>query len=85
MDEDVFNDTFVKITYKYNPQMDFMDQFRFLFQQLKGAYYRSNKANHFQQLMEDRLCVPEYIPDKAPDVDTSVVNRLKAFINSPMV
>lgn len=84
MDEDVFNDSYIKLTYQYNPDKDFVDQFRWIFQQLKGAYYRDDMCNHFYQITEDRLSIPDIIPDKAPDVDTSVVDKLKALY-SPIV
>lgn len=75
-DEDVFNDTYLKITYKYNPDKDFIEQFKWLFQQLKGAYYRDDRANRFYQLNEECLAIPDYIPEKV-DNDVSIVNRLK--------
>ena len=83
-DEDIFNDTYLKITYKHNPDMDFVEQFKQLFNQLKGAYFRDDKANHFYQVDEDRLNIPDFIPDGKPIVDTSIVDRLKALY-SPMV
>ena len=78
-DMDVFQDTYLKLTYKYNPDKDFMEQFRWIFNQLKGAYYRDDKANHFYQIAEDRLAIPDIIPDSKPIVDTSIVDRLKAY------
>lgn len=30
-DKDVFNDTYLKLTYKYNPNKDFKEQFRWVF------------------------------------------------------
>ena len=80
-DEDVFNDTYLKITYKYNPDKDFVEQYKWLFRQLKGAYYRDDRCNHFYQIDEDRLNIPDFIPDGKPVVDTSIVDKLKAFIN----
>ena len=82
-DEDVFNDTYLKITYKYNPDKDFMEQFRWLFQQFKGAYYRDDRANHFYQLNEECLAIPDYIPDGKP-TDTSLVDKL-IKLYSPIV
>ena len=58
-DQDVFNDAYLKLTYKYVPEQDFVEQFRHIFKQLKGAYYRDDSANHYYQLNEDRLNVPE--------------------------
>ena len=79
-DEDVFNDTYLKITYRYNPDKDFVEQFKWLFNQLKGAYYRDDRANHFYQIREDLISIPDYIPDTEQEEDLSIVNRLKAQI-----
>lgn len=79
-DEDVFNDTYLKITYKYNPDKDFVEQFKWLFNQLKGAYYRDDRANHFYQIREDLISIPDYLPDTEQEEDLSIVNRLKAQI-----
>lgn len=79
-DEDIFNDTYLKITYKYNPDKDFVEQFKWLFNQLKGAYYRDDRANHFYQIREDLISIPDYLPDTEQEEDLSIVNRLKAQI-----
>ena len=84
-DEDIFNDAYLKITYKYNPDKDFVEQFKWLFNQLKGAYYRDDRCNHFYQIDEDRLNIPDFIPDSKPVVDTSIVDRLMTLIHSPIV
>ena len=80
-DEDIFNDTYLKITYKYNPDKDFIEQFKWLFQQLKGAYYRDDRANRFYQLNEECLAIPDYIPEKV-DNDVSIIDRLKYAVLS---
>ena len=79
-DEDIFNDTYLKITYKYNPDKDFVEQFKWLFNQLKGAYYRDDRANHFYQIREDLISIPDYLPDTEQEEDLSIVDRLKAQI-----
>ena len=79
-DEDVFNDTFLKITYKYNPEKDFVEQFKWLFNQLKGAYYRDDRANNFYQLKDECLTIPDFIPQKEMPVDTEIVNKFKVLI-----
>lgn len=78
-DEDVFNDTYLKITYKYNPEKDFVEQFKWLFNQLKGAYYRDDRANHFYQLKDECLAIPDFTPNKVDD-DVSIVDRLRYAI-----
>ena len=53
-DEDTFNDTFLKLTYNYNPDKDFIEQFKYYFNLLKGAYYRDDKvANYYLYLVDD--------------------------------
>ena len=79
-DEDIFNDTYLKMTYKYNPDKDFVEQFKWLFNQLKGAYYRDDRANHFYQIREDLISIPHNLPDTEQEEDLSIVNRLKAQI-----
>lgn len=80
-DWDVFNDTFIKMTYKYKLDGDFVSQFRILFKQLKGAYYRDDKANHFYTLEEDRISIPDFIKDEenVPDKDVDLITKLKAI------
>lgn len=43
-DEDIFNDTYLKLTYNYQPEIDFVKQFIYYFNLLKGAYYRDDKV-----------------------------------------
>lgn len=81
-DEDVFNDTYLKITYKYNPDKDFVEQFKWLFNQLKGAYYRDDKANHFYQLKEEMLALPDFIPDKTQAVEGDFISRLQGYLKT---
>ena len=80
-DWDIFNDTYLKLTYKYNPNKDFKVQFKWLFNQLKGAYYRDDKANHFYTLEEDRISIPDFIKDEenVPDKDMDLITKLKAI------
>lgn len=42
--EDIFQDTFLKLTYNYNPDREFIEQFEYYFNMLKGWYYRSSKV-----------------------------------------
>ena len=80
-DWDIFNDTYLKLTYKYNPNKDFKEQFKWLFNQLKGAYYRDDKCNHFYTLEEDRISIPDFIKDEEniPDKDVDLITKLKAI------
>lgn len=59
-DEDTFNDTYLKLTYLYDSSKDFIEQFKYYFNLLKGAYLRDDKvANYYMQLGE--------VYDKAED------------------
>lgn len=52
-DEGIFNDTYLKLTYNYNPAKDFIEQYIYYFKLLKGAYYRDDKvANYYMELVE---------------------------------
>lgn len=66
-DEGIFNDTYLKLTYNYNPAKDFIEQYIYYFKLLKGAYYRDDKvANYYMELVElyDKV-------DTADNPDTS--------------
>ena len=43
-DEATFNDAYLMLTRKYNPEQDFIDQFIKAFNQLKGEYQRDDKC-----------------------------------------
>ena len=48
-DESTFNDTYLKLTRKYNPEQDFIDQFIKAFNQLKGEYQRDDKCYNYAE------------------------------------
>ena len=52
-DQGTFNDTYLKLTYKYNPEKDFIEQFKYYFKLLKGAYFRDNKVTNYQLVLVD--------------------------------
>lgn len=54
-DEPIFNDTFLKLTYNYNPEELFSNQFCYYFNLLKGAYRRDSKTSYFFPLDEERI------------------------------
>ena len=78
-DQDIFNDAYIKLTYKYVPEQDFVEQFRHIFKQLKGAYYRDDSANHYYQLNEDRLNVPEPEEEVKVRRNVDIINKLQQY------
>lgn len=58
--EDIFQDTFLKLTYNYNPDREFIEQFIYYFNMLKGWYYRSSKVikYHIREL-DDNLDIED--------------------------
>ena len=78
---DVLHDTYLKLTYKYNPDKDFREQFKWLFHQLKGSYYRDDKSSHYYHLDEDRIAIPDFIKDEeaVPNKDVDLITKLKAI------
>lgn len=78
-DQDIFNDAYLKLTYKYVPEQDFVKQFRLIFKQLKGAYYRDDSANHYYQLNEDRLNVPEPEEEVKVRRNVDIITKLQQY------
>lgn len=78
-DQDVFNDAYLKLTYKYVPEQDFVEQFRHIFKQLKGAYYRDDSANHYYQLNENRLNVPEPEEEVKVRRNVDIITKLQQY------
>ena len=83
-DEDTFNDTYLKLTYNYNSEKDFIEQFKYYFNLLKGAYYRDDKvANYYLDIVDDYTGIDkeeiEYYED-TPVKKTSI-NDLKNKIH----
>lgn len=69
-DEAVFNDTYLKLTYNFNPAKDFIEQYIYYFKLLKGAYYRDDKvANYYVELVEvyDKVDTADTISDSDED------------------
>ena len=80
-DKDIFNDTYLKLTYKYNPDKDFKEQFKWFFNQLKGAYYRDSRANIHYRINEEVLCIPDFIKDEEAiaSKDDDLITKLRAI------
>lgn len=78
-DEGIFNDTYLKLTYNYNPSKDFIEQYIYYFKLLKGAYYRDDKvANYYVELVEvyDKVDTADY-SDTSFSIDTPKPNKDK--------
>ena len=72
-DQDIFNDTYLKLTYNYNPEIDFKQQFTYYFNLLKGAYNRDDKVADYQLSFN----LPDDTPDITPDDNKPVDTPLK--------
>ena len=80
-DEDVFNDTYLKLTYNYKPDTDFIEQYCYYFNLLKGAYYRDNKVyNYLVVPIEDRDFPDTEYEEQTPIANADYIETLKAEI-----
>ena len=82
-DEDIFNDTYLKLTYNYEPDKDFREQFIYYFKLLKGAYYRDDKVSGYYLSLDtaaDIADTPEY--DEYKQIDKPSLTNLKASVQS---
>lgn len=83
-DEDIFNDTYLKLTYNYQPDKDFIEQYIYYFNLLKGAYYRDDKVAGYYLTLDaaaDIADAPEY-EDEPVKVDKPSLTNLKASVQS---
>ena len=62
-DEDVFNDAYLKLTYKYNPNEDFIDQYCYFFNLLKGAYYCDSKVTKWLEVPLDNMEIADTLDE----------------------
>lgn len=82
-DEDIFNDTYLKLTYNYQPDIDFTEQYIYYFNLLKGAYYRDDKVAGYYLTLDaaaDIADSPEY--DDTAVKDKPSLTNLKASVQS---
>lgn len=70
-DEDIFNDTYLKLTYNYNPDSDFIQQYQYYFNLLKGAYYRDSKVTNY-------IVVPIEDRDFSDEAEEPIINTTNA-------
>ena len=84
-DEDTFNDTYLKLTYNYNSDKDFIEQYLYCFNLLKGAYYRDDKvANFYLDLVDsyDKIDMPNQLDQDDESIDKPKLTDLKADIQN---
>ena len=81
-DESTFNDTYLKLTRLYNPKQDFIEQFKFYFDQLSGQYMRDDKCyNYAETKVEsytDNILMSEPEETK-PLLKTTLINNIKNY------
>lgn len=75
-DEATFNDAYLMLTRKYNPEQDFIDQFIKAFNQLKGEYLRDDKCYNYAETK-----VETYSDDVLINAEETIVNTLDAHKN----
>lgn len=81
-DEDIFNDTFLKLTYNYQPDTDFKEQFIYYFKLLKGAYYRDDKVAGYMLTLDSAADIADMPVDEDKPVDKPSLNTLKESLQS---
>ena len=81
-DEDTFNDTYLKLTYNYNPDKDFIEQFKYFFRLLKGAYYRDNKVENYHLNRLEGIDIADKPEEDSPSVQKIDLTELKTKIQN---
>lgn len=81
-DESTFNDTYLKLTRLYNPKQDFIEQFKFYFDQLAGQYMRDDKCYNYAEtkveIYTDNILVTDNEETK-PTLKTTLINNIKNY------
>ena len=82
LDESTFNDTYLKLTRLYNPKQDFIEQFKFYFDQLSGQYMRDDKCYNYAEtkveIYTDNILVTDNEETK-PTLKTTLINNIKEY------
>ncbi len=84
LDESTFNDTYLKLTRLYSPDRDFIDQFKFHFDQLSGQYMRDDKCFNYAEtkveIYTDNILITDNEPEEAkPTLKTTLINNIKNY------
>lgn len=81
-DESTFNDTYLKLTRLYNPKQDFIEQFKFYFDQLSGQYMRDDKCYNYAEtkveIYTDNILVTDNEETKHT-LKTTLINNIKNY------
>lgn len=81
-DESTFNDTYLKLTRLYNPKQDFIEQFKFYFDQLSGQNMRDDKCYNYAEtkveIYTDNILVTDNEETK-PTLKTTLINNIKNY------
>lgn len=83
-DESTFNDTYLKLTRTYKVEYDFIDQFKYYFNQLSGQYIRDDKCYNYAEtkveIYTDNIQVIESEPEETkPTLKTALINNIKEY------
>lgn len=83
-DESTFNDTYLKLTRVYSPDNDFIDQFKFQFNQLSGQYVKDDKCYNYAEtkveIYTDNIQLTDSEPEETkPTLKTTLINNIKEY------
>lgn len=83
-DESTFNDTYLKLTRVYSPDKDFIDQFKFQFNQLSGQYMKNDKCYNYAEtkveIYTDNIQLTDSEPEETkPTLKTTLINNIKEY------
>lgn len=83
-DESTFNDTYLKLTRLYNPKQDFIEQFKFYFDQLSGQYMRDDKCYNYAEtkveIYTDNILVTDNEPEENKHIiKITLINNIKNY------
>lgn len=82
-DQDTFNDTYLKLTYNYNPEKNFIEQFKYYFNLLKGAYFRDDKVANYYLSFSDVPDITYKTDEEEVKTDKKIsINKLKQSIQN---
>lgn len=79
--EDIFQDTYLKLTYNYSTDSDFVERFIYYFKMLKGWYYRSGKViKYYIAEFDDNTDIPDEI-EEIIEIETNFEDLRNAVLS----